>query len=49
MWFNIAAANGHIIADSLRDNISREMTPADVSEAQRRARICMTSGYEDCD
>lgn len=49
MWFNIAAANGNIIADSLRDNISREMTPADVSEAQRRARICMTSGYEDCD
>lgn len=49
MWFNIAAANGHTIADSLRDSITREMTSADVSDAQRRARICMASGYQDCD
>jgi TPR repeat protein len=25
------------------------MTPADISEAQRRARVCMESDYKDCD
>ena len=43
MWFNIAGANG---AEDGRDNreiIERKMTPADISEAQKRARIYMAS------
>ena len=49
MWFNIAGANG---AEDGRDNreiIERKMTPADISEAQKRARICMASNYTDCE
>ena len=48
MWFNIAAANGEMML--LRTATSGEpMTAADISEAQRRARVCMASGYQDCD
>ncbi|MGU9958084.1 MAG: tetratricopeptide repeat protein [Arenicellales bacterium WSBS_2016_MAG_OTU3] len=36
MWFNLAASNG---ADTeARDEIAKEMTPADIEEAQRLAR-----------
>ncbi len=49
MWFNIAAANGADDATANRDTVANQMTAADISEAQRRARVCMASGYEDCD
>ena len=50
MWFNIAAAtNGYEISRIFRDSIAEKMTPADISEAQRRARVCMASNYKDCD
>lgn len=49
MWFNIAAANGQRFADINRDVVANQMTPADISEAQRRARVCMESGYRTCD
>ena len=48
-WFNIAAANGHRNAAANRESVSRLMTADEISEAQRRARACMDSGYEDCD
>ncbi|WP_371061136.1 SEL1-like repeat protein [Rhodosalinus sp. 5P4] len=48
MSFNIAAANGHTRSRELRDSLAQNMTPADVSEAQRRARVCVDSGYQDC-
>jgi TPR repeat protein len=51
MWFSIADANGfadaRIELDMLR--VMAPMTPADIAEAQRRARACMASGYQDCD
>lgn len=37
MWFNLAAANGHEGAKTLRDKLAKEMTPADISEAQQMA------------
>ncbi len=49
MWWNVASANGNERAREQRDSISLKMTPANVSEAQRRSRICMESGYWDCD
>ena len=49
MWFNLGAANGNDFAFGNRDTIVKEITPADVSEAQRRARVCLASGYQDCD
>ena len=49
MWLNIAAANGSDIAAENRARVIRQMTPATIAEAQRRARICIESGYPDCD
>ena len=49
MWFNLGAANGSESGGTNRDVIAKEMTPADISEAQRRARVCMASNYKDCD
>lgn len=48
-WFNIAAENGDPKAGSYRDSALMLMSPADISEAQNRARVCMASGYQDCD
>lgn len=50
MWFNIAAANGHSDARSIRDSIENDhMTAAVLFDTQRRARMCMDSGYHECD
>ena len=49
MWFNIAGANGAEFGRDNREIIERKMTPADISEAQKRARICMASNYTDCE
>ena len=49
MWFNIAGANGAEFGRDYREIIERKMTPADISEAQKRARICMASNYTDCE
>lgn len=48
MWINLAITNGAGISASTRDAIARRMSTADVSEAQRRARECMASSYENC-
>lgn len=48
MWFNIAAANGQANAVENLDGVERRMTSADISRAQRRARMCINSGYQDC-
>ena len=49
MWFNIAGANGVEFGRDNREKIERKMTPFYVSEAQKRARICMASNYTDCE
>jgi len=36
-------------ASGARDSIENRMTPEAIAEAQRRARVCINSGYEDCD
>ena len=38
-----------IDASGFRDNIENRMTPEAIAEAQRRARICIESDYQDCD
>ena len=56
MWINIAARNGDSVPVNIRDAIvnSRDviangMAPEAIAEAQRRARICLKSDYQDCD
>ncbi len=38
MWYDLAAAAGDKDAPEFRDRLAREMTPADISMAQQRAR-----------
>lgn len=49
MWWNIAASQGDNDAASNRDLMAEKMQPADISEAQRRARKCLASEYADCE
>jgi TPR repeat protein len=48
MWYNIGAANGDDLGGNNRDNLAKQMTPADISKAQAMARECMNSGYTKC-
>lgn len=41
-WFNIAALKGSESAKQYRCDIAREMSPAEVAEAQRQARALLT-------
>jgi TPR repeat protein len=49
VWFNIASANGHEGAGVNRDELTKQLSPADVSTAQRRARVCLETNYQNCD
>ena len=44
-----AGRQANVDLDVHREKIERKMTPADISEAQKRARICMASNYTDCE
>ena len=48
MWLNIAAANGMEEMVAIRDLVATKMTPAQLTEAQSRASVCMASNYQDC-
>ena len=49
MWFNLASSNGDADGGRFRDIVAADMTPAAITEAQRRARVCLNSQYKDCD
>jgi TPR repeat protein len=49
VWNNLGAANGDKLGGTNRDNLAQRMTPDQIAEAQRRARVCMASNYTDCD
>ena len=49
MWYDLAGSTGNKLGVEYRDKIAKRMTPADVSEAQRRASVCMKSNYKNCD
>ena len=48
MWWNIAASKGHIDAGLNLDVVEKRMTPEDVHNAQRFARICLAKDYKYC-
>lgn len=45
IWFNLGAANGDTSAAKARDLVAELISPANLSEAQRRARVCLASKY----
>jgi len=49
MWANLAGSNGNMEAIKSRDRIAGSMIPTQITEAQRRARICLESNYQNCD
>ncbi len=49
MWQNIADTNGVEFVANPLDSLEQQMTPEDILEATRRARLCMASSYADCD
>ena len=49
IWYNFASRSGHADAEKGRDNIAAKLTLADISVAQKLARVCMESNYQDCD
>ena len=48
MWGNIAASNGNENGGRLRDFVEKNMTPADISTAQKLARECVRKKYRGC-
>ena len=48
MWLNIAASLGHEKAPEARELIEKNMTPADISAAQKLARECVANNYKGC-
>ena len=49
MWWNIAASNGNRNAAKNRDTIEKSMTPEDISEATKKAKLCLRSNYKNCE
>jgi hypothetical protein len=48
MWWNIAASSGNKIAVKNRDILAKQMTPADISTAQKLARECVRKKHKGC-
>ena len=48
MWFNIAASLGKTDAGRARDFVAGEMTPEQISKAQKLARECVRKEFKDC-
>jgi TPR repeat protein len=44
IWYSLAAGNGNAHAPGYRDDLSRQMTPAQIAEAQKRAREWKSKG-----
>ena len=48
MWNNLASYNGYENGGKDKDNIAKQMTPADISKAQDMSSRCLDSNYTDC-
>ena len=48
MWGNLGASNGSEGGGELRDLAAKEMTPAQIAEAQKLARECVGKKYKGC-
>lgn len=49
MWFNIASSNGDKGAAESGSRVAASLSSPDISEAERRARVCLESHYQNCD
>jgi hypothetical protein len=49
MWFNLSATSGDSLLADIRDDTAKQMTAAQVAEAQRMAKVCLAKKYIGCD
>jgi TPR repeat protein len=49
MWFSVAAKRGDAKAKAGLRDVSRKMTPAEISQAQQMAQACEASNYRSCE
>jgi TPR repeat protein len=49
MWFSLAAARGDAKAKAELHEVSRDMTPAEISQAQEMMQTCEASNYRQCE
>ena len=49
MWLNLAGANGVEAAPEGRRIVEELMTGEQIIDAQARARVCASSGCQDCE
>ena len=47
MWQNIASMNG--VGASVRDDIAKGMTSAQILQAQQKSQLCYSSNFKNCD
>ncbi|MBL80211.1 MAG: hypothetical protein CMH70_09320 [Nitrosomonadaceae bacterium] len=48
MWFSLSAKK-NIIAKDERDRIAMKLSPSQITDSQRMARVCEEEGYRNCD
>jgi TPR repeat protein len=49
MWFSLAAARGDARAKAELHEVSRDMTPAEIAQAQDMMQTCEASNYRQCE
>jgi TPR repeat protein len=49
MWFSLAAKRGDAKAKAGLRDVSKTMTPAEISQAQQMAQACEASNYRACE
>lgn len=49
MWFSVAAKRGDAKAKAGLRDVSKKMTPAEMSQAQQMAQACEASNYRSCE
>jgi TPR repeat protein len=48
MWFSLAARKGDPSAKASLQDMSKDMTPAEMSQAKEMMTACEASNYRDC-
>src|SRR5947208_12454791 len=49
MWFSLAAARGDAKAKAELHEVSKDMTPAEIAQAQDMMQTCEASNYRQCE
>ncbi|HJM83007.1 MAG TPA: sel1 repeat family protein, partial [Nitrospinota bacterium] len=49
MWYVIASASGHRLAETEKNLIAKEMTETEIKMAKKRAENCVKSNFKNCD